>query len=73
MRADQAIALGDEILRLIEDDVPEAAFDKAGEFFESVGERTKAIQETIARTGEATDNQVTALENMESAVSRWIR
>ena len=70
---DEALELCDEILRMIEEDVPERAHDKAPDFFEGVEEKVKSISETIEQSGQATDRQIAALENMQAAVSKWIR
>lgn len=67
-----AIDTCEEILRVIEEDVGERALDKAGDFFEGVETRTKAIMETVTRTGHATLNQQSALNNMLAAVNKWV-
>lgn len=68
-----AIDLGEEILALIEDDVPEWALDKAPDFFEGVQEKTESILEVIRNSGKRTDRQLEALENMLAGVKKWIR
>lgn len=64
----EAIDLCDEIESLAED-VPERGED----FASSVCDQAGGIRETVERLGAATDAQVTALENMKSGLSRWIR
>ena len=69
--------LSDEVQNAIEqcerilemcDEVP----DRGEEFADGVRERTQSIFEWIEENRHVTDAQITALENMESGVSRWI-
>jgi hypothetical protein len=73
MKWEEANALCDEIVEMIDDEVPESAKEKAEEFFDGVRERTISIQEWIATNKKATDKQVTALQNMKQSVQKWIR
>jgi hypothetical protein len=57
---------------MIDDDVPDHAWEEARDFFEDVLERVKAVGATIERTGRVTELQRKALDNWESAVARWI-
>lgn len=59
---------GTEALALIEE-LP----SRADEFGESVGEKLRDIAETIENTGEVTEGQRTAIENMAGGIRRWIR
>ncbi len=68
-QADDAIERCDNILKLIEEDLPERAED----FGESVAEKVRDIRAWIEENDHATENQRKALENMEQAVLRWIR
>ena len=72
MNVIQAIQKCDEIVDLIDEDVPESAHDKAGEFFESVREGAVEMQETLEETQEVTPAQRSALENWEAGVRKWI-
>ncbi len=67
-----ALKRADDLLDLIEDDVPERAWDKAQAFFESVQTGVKAVRATIARTSRVTENQLRAFDNWEAAVGKWI-
>lgn len=67
----EALELADEIIEMIEDDLPEDAYSKALCFFDSVLERTKEIKETIECAEDVTPGQVEALENMHTGVKRW--
>lgn len=66
---DQALA----IQELIEEDVPDWAKDKAGDFFDDIWEKCHDVAETIERTMSVTQRQQQALNNWEDGVSRWIR
>jgi hypothetical protein len=72
--ADVAAALkqADDLLALIEDDLPERAWDKAQAFFESVQTGVKDVRATIARTSRVTEAQLRALDNWEAGVGKWI-
>ena len=63
----------DEIVELIDDEVPEGAKAKARTFFEDVRAKVMSVQETIERTGRVSSAQVSALEGWEAGVRRWIR
>lgn len=65
---DESLELIDEALETI-DDLP----SRAQEFGESVAEKLRSIAETIEQTGEVTDKQLTAIENMRAGVKKWIR
>ena len=65
---EETIAWCESIIDLI-DELPERAY----EFAESVGEKVRSIMETIEESGRVTEGQITALENIESGVSRWFR
>lgn len=70
---EEGLELCDEILRLIDEDIPGSAYDRGYEFFESVEEKVKSIRGSIEGTKRFTDNQKSALENMKSGVEKWIR
>ena len=73
MTSDEAVELAEEIARLIDEEVPEYAWDKAAEFFEDIREKAIEVGETIENSGHVTDKQASALENWEAGVRRWIR
>lgn len=50
------------------DELPE----RAEEFADSVRDKTENIQQWMEENDHATDAQITALENMESGVDRWL-
>ena len=67
-----AIDQCDAILEMIEEEVPERAWDKARDFLESVQTGVAGVRETIVRTNRVTDKQQTALDNWERAVDKWV-
>jgi hypothetical protein len=67
---EDAIAIAEEIIELSEsEELPERAI----EFAESVAGRARDILATIEERGEATTNQLTALENMRTGLQKWFR
>ncbi len=73
MSALEASQQCDTIVELIDEEVSEEAFDKAGEFFEDVREKVIEVQETIQTAGSVSEGQQTALDNWEAGVRKWIR
>lgn len=67
-----ALKLAQEVLELIEDEVPEWKVLKNQEFFEGVEEKARGIAETVRRTGRVSAGQRAALENMKGAVEKWV-
>lgn len=70
-QAKQVAKLVDEIVETINEDVAEWKVLKNQNYFTGVEDRAKAIGETVAHTGRATDAQVAALENMLAGVKKW--
>lgn len=70
--AADAIEQAEGILELIEDDLPDRAWDKAGEFFEDVQEKVKSVLLTLQQTGVVTPRQQSALDSWEAAIRKWI-
>lgn len=70
--ADDDQELLDSLFSLLED-VPESAHGRAGDFFESVDEKARSMQEYLDARGSFTYAQREALENMKRGVSKWIR
>lgn len=68
----EATDLAEEILRLIEEDVPEQAKLNRANFFESVQEGVGAVLETIEKLKKVTSNQLRALNNWKSGVEAYI-
>lgn len=68
-----AVKVGEEILALMEDDVPEKARLDNATYFESVEEKTKGIVETVSRSNRVSEGQRNALDNMLAGVRRWTR
>lgn len=67
---DEALRIAEEIEDLAESpDLPSAGVD----FAESVSEKAASIAETIEDTGEVTDAQWNALNNMLAGLRRWFR
>ncbi len=67
-----ALALVDKIVTTIGEDVKEWKILKNQDYFESTEEKAKAIGETIRASGQVTDGQRTALENMLAGVEKWV-
>lgn len=70
---DEADELCDEIIDMIEEDLPEGAYDKAPDFFEGVLEKTRSMQRSIQDRHSVTQPMVNALENMKEKVGNWFR
>lgn len=73
MSAIQAIQQCDEIVELIDEELPQKAWDTAPELFEDIREKVASVQETIQNSGEVTERQQNALDNWEDCVRKWIR
>jgi hypothetical protein len=58
----------EEILRLCDEEMPEAGYDYA----ESVAEQTEAIMATIQKSNRVTPRQAQAIANMLAGVEAWI-
>lgn len=67
----RALKLVSDIAEMIENDVPESKYLKNEEYFENVGDKSKAIGETISKSQRVTEGQLTALENMLEGVRKW--
>lgn len=67
-----AVEQADRILELIDEDLPERAWDKAAEFFEDIQTKVKAVKLTVEQTSTVTDRQQAALDSWEEAVRKWI-
>lgn len=68
----EGIEFCEEIVELIDDEIPDYAWKKAPEFFEDVRDKVVDVQETIERTGQVSEGQERALNNWKDGVSRWI-
>lgn len=68
---EDALALANEIIEMIEDDLPEDTYSKSPGFFESVLKNTESIREKVECAEDATPGEVEALENMHAGVKRW--
>ncbi len=68
----EALDVGKEILRVIDEDVEERAKLRAADYFESLEDRSKSICETIASRNAVTDNQRNALDNMLAGARKWV-
>lgn len=69
---DEGVELCEEIVALIDDEIPDYAWNKAPEFFEDVRDGVMEVQGTIERTGRVSEGQEKALNNWKDGVSRWI-
>ena len=72
MDKDEAITLCNEILDMIDSEVPDFAWDRAASFFESVRDKVSSMLETIETMDDPTIRQTNALENMREGVAKWL-
>lgn len=69
----EAVKVGEEILRTIEDDVREdAKVNIAPAFFDGVVEKTKAITDSLVRYNRVTPGQANVLDGMLAGVKKWV-
>lgn len=61
------------ILNLIDEDVPEWAWDKSPDFFEKIQERVRSMSDWIEDHEHVTEKMADALDNMEAGVRKWIK
>jgi hypothetical protein len=73
MDVDDALSAIDDIATLIDEEVPDSAWDKAADFFESVKEGLLSMEETIRETDAVTPKQERAIKNWDESVRKWIR
>ena len=73
MDPDEVIAVADELIELVEDDLPGDVYNRKPEFFDSVLTKAKSIKVTIEERNRATSGQFQALSNMLSGVKKWMR
>lgn len=57
----------------IDEDVPDYAWDKAPEFFESIKEQATDMSETIEKSDRVTEAQMSAIRNWREGVDKWIK
>jgi len=69
----EAEALVEEIADLIDNEVPDGAFRRMPDYFESVRSKALDIGDSVESYGSATEAQIEALENMRDGVKKWIR
>jgi len=65
---EDALEIADEILDMIDNDLPE----EAEEFAESVEEKVRDIRNWIEDHRHVTERQVEALENMKRGCEKWM-
>jgi hypothetical protein len=70
---EEALDQCDAIISMIDYDVPEQAFEAASKFFESVRENVLHVADMIEKKENVTDGQLTALDNWEAGVGKWIK
>ena len=73
LSAAEAIEISEDIVTMVDEDVPEKAWDKAAEFFENARRMAVEIGESITQSGNVTAKQAQALQNIKSGVAKWIR
>jgi hypothetical protein len=73
MDLDEAIEHAEETIRLIDEDVPEWAANKAPEFFEDIRSKLLSVLESLRGQTNPTPRQCDALEGWRSGVEKWIK
>jgi hypothetical protein len=61
------------IVDLIDNDVPDHAWDKASTFFEGIRDKVAGISEWIEENEHVTKKMAESLDNMERGVKKWIK
>ena len=61
------------ITELIDNEIPEWAWDKSPEFFEGICERVGSISEWVEEKEHITQKMADSLDNMERGVRKWIK
>lgn len=67
-----AMAVAAEIIEMIEEELPDAAYAQAKDFFDDVLERVEAVYATIEANERVTDRQMSALVGWRRGVQKWI-
>ena len=73
MTTEEAVDAIDDLISMIDGDVPDAAWHKAASFFENVRASAVEMQTSIELADNVTGPQQTAIENWEKGVRKWIR
>lgn len=68
----EGVELCEEIVEMIDDEIPDHAWNKAAEFFEDVRAKAIGVRETLGRTGWVSEGQERALNNWRDGVRKWI-
>lgn len=68
----EALSIGLEIIRVIEEDINDLTKYDHEEFFNSVLDKAKGISKTIKTNNKVTERQRNALENLLTAVQKWV-
>ena len=69
---EEFVESGEELIRVIDEDLSEDATDRAGTFFEDVKEKVTSMLATIRKTQSITDKQKSALSSWDTSVRKWI-
>lgn len=69
----EALDVALEIVRVIDEDVPERSKAKALDYFESVRDFAQDVSETITQKNRVTENQRGALDRSLAGVRKWVR
>ena len=62
------VEAAEQLIEVIEEDLPDSAYSQASDFFDSVLDRTKSMLETMESTGRASTAQAEAIDNMRAGV-----
>ena len=61
------------IIALIDDDVPDHAWDRSPDFFESIQDKITSMSEWIEEKKHVTKAMQDSLDSMERGVRKWIK
>lgn len=69
---EKAVDQGMHICEMIDEEMPDKAWNEATEFLEDVREQCSGVVETIERSQRVSEKQQKALNNWERAVTNWM-
>lgn len=72
MDVKNALELVDEIVNIIDEEIPEKAWDRAASFFEDIREKVIDVGQTIRTNDKVSERQMRALEGWKAGVSKWL-
>ena len=70
---DKALDQCETIIELIDNEVPDHAWDTSPDFFESIREKVNSMSEWIEENEHITPRMQKSLDGMEQGVRKWIK